>query len=65
MEESNIRNFINSSSLGVYTKYIKIVDGQKYLVKSGRSDGKSKSSILELFKHRIEEAKRCLFQNQN
>ncbi|NFQ38146.1 HipA domain-containing protein [Clostridium botulinum] len=47
MEESNIRNFINSSSLGVYTKYIKIVDGQKYLVKSGRGDGKSKSSILE------------------
>lgn len=65
MEESNIRNFINSSSLGVYTKYIKIVDGQKYLVKLGRSDGKGKSSILELLKHRIEEAKRCLFQNQN
>ncbi|MBN1071320.1 hypothetical protein FDB55_16940 [Clostridium botulinum] len=65
MEESNIRNFINSSSLGVYTKYIKIVDGQKYLVKSGRGDGKGKSSILELLKHRIEEAKRCLFQNQN
>ncbi|MGL4876008.1 MAG: HipA family kinase [Clostridium sp.] len=47
MEDDNIRNFINSSSLGVYTKYIKIVDGYKYLVKSGRGDGKKKSSILE------------------
>ncbi|MBU3105117.1 HipA family kinase [Clostridium gasigenes] len=47
MNENDIRNFINSSSLGVYTKYIKVVDGYKYLVKSGRGDGKSKSSILE------------------
>lgn len=47
MNENDIRNFINSSSLGVYTKYIKIIDGHRYLVKSGRGDGKSKSSILE------------------
>ncbi|MEG2656917.1 MAG: hypothetical protein RSA29_14575 [Clostridium sp.] len=65
MKENNIRNFINSSSLGVYTKYIEITDGQKYLVKSGRGDGKSKSSILEILKQRIQEVKRCSFQNQN
>lgn len=47
MEDNNIKNFINSSSLGVYTKYIKIIDGHKYLVKSGRGDGKKKTSILE------------------
>lgn len=47
MKENSIRNFINSSSLGVYTKYIRIEDGQKYLVKSGRGDGKNITSILE------------------
>jgi len=47
MSENNIRNFINSSSLGVYTKYVKVENGTKYLVKSGRGDGKSKTSILE------------------
>ena len=47
MNNNDIRNFINSSSLGVYTKYIEIVDGHKYLVKSGRGDGKKKSSVLE------------------
>ena len=46
MKENNIRNFISSSSLGVYTKYIRIEDGVKYLVKSGRGDG-NKTSILE------------------
>jgi hypothetical protein len=47
MGGNNIRNFINSSSLGVYTKYIRLVNGTKYLVKSGRGDGKSTTSILE------------------
>lgn len=47
MNDNDIRNFINSSSLGVYTKYIEFLDGQKYLVKSGRGDGKKKSSVLE------------------
>jgi serine/threonine-protein kinase HipA len=47
VSDNNIRNFINSSSLGVYTKYIRVVNGTKYLVKSGRGDGKSKTSILE------------------
>lgn len=47
MSDNNIRNFINSSSLGVYTKYVRVVDGTKYLVKSGRGDRKSKTSILE------------------
>ena len=47
MSENNIRNFINSSSLGVYTKYVRVENGTKYLVKSGRGDGKSKTSILE------------------
>lgn len=47
MNENNIKNFINSSSLGVYTKYVRIVNGSKYLVKSGRGDGRSKTSILE------------------
>jgi len=47
VSNNNIRNFINSSSLGVYTKYVRVVNGTKYLVKSGRGDGKSKTSILE------------------
>lgn len=47
MNNNNIRNFINSSSLGVYTKYVRVVNGDKYLVKSGRGDGKNKTSILE------------------
>lgn len=47
MKEENIKNFINSSSLGVYTKYIRVENGVKYLVKSGRGDGKSNTSILE------------------
>ena len=47
MSENNIKNFINSSSLGVYTKYVRVVDGNKYLVKSGRGNEKSKTSILE------------------
>lgn len=55
MEDMNIRNFINSSSLGVYTKYIKVIDGHKYLVKF----------IIKLLNERILEVKKCLFQNQN
>lgn len=47
MSNENIRNFINSSSLGVYTKYIIIKDNYKYLVKSGRDNGQKESSILE------------------
>lgn len=47
MNDNDIKNFINSSSLGVYTKYIKVIDGHKYLVKSGRGDGRKKTSILE------------------
>lgn len=47
METKNIRNFINSSSLGVYEKYIIIKDNHKYLVKSGRNGGEKESSILE------------------
>lgn len=47
MSNNDIRNFINSSSLGVYTKYVRVVNGTKYLIKSGRGDGKSKTSILE------------------
>ena len=47
MKENNIRSFINSSSLGVYTKYIRVEDGIKYLVKSGRGDGRNNTSILE------------------
>lgn len=46
MNEKNIKNYINSSSLGVYTKYIREVDGTRYLVKSGRGDSKS-ISVLE------------------
>jgi len=44
--DNNIKNYINSSSLGVYTKYVRLVGEKKYLVKSGRGD-KSKTSILE------------------
>jgi hypothetical protein len=47
VETKNITNFINSSSLGVYEKYIVIKDNHKYLVKSGRSDGERESLILE------------------
>lgn len=41
-----IKNYINSSSLGVYTKYIREVNGTRYLVKSGRGNNKN-ISILE------------------
>lgn len=47
MSNTNIRNFINSSSLGVYTKYVRVENGTKYLVKLGRGAGKSETSILE------------------
>lgn len=47
VETENIRNFINSSSLGVYEKYIIIRDNHKYLVKSGRGSAEKESSILE------------------
>lgn len=40
VEIENIRNFINSSSLGVYEKYIIIRGNHKYLVKSGRGFNK-------------------------
>lgn len=46
MDNDNIKNFINTSSLGVYEKYIDIRDDYKYLVKSGRDNGE-KSSVLE------------------
>lgn len=47
MKKDNIKNFINSSSLGVYTKYVRIENGMKYLVKSGRGNSKNNTSILE------------------
>lgn len=47
MNENNIKNFINSFFFGVYIKYVRIVNGSKYLVKLGRGDGRSKIFILE------------------
>ena len=47
LTNENIKNFINSSSLGVYTKYIIIKDNHKYLVKSGRGDREKSCSMLE------------------
>ncbi len=44
--KKNIRNYVNSSSLGVYSKYIKEINGTKYLVKSGRGYDE-RISILE------------------
>lgn len=52
MSENNIKNFINISSLGVYTKYVRVVDGNKY---SKYFSENRVEFILELLQQRIEE----------
>ena len=47
MTSEDIKNYINSSSLGVYMKYIILINNEKYLVKSGRGENEGDSSILE------------------
>lgn len=44
--KKNIRNYVNSSSLGVYSKYIKEINGTKYLVKSGRGYNETIEELL-------------------
>ncbi len=47
MSSENIKDYINSSSLGVYTKYMRVAEDTKYLVKSGRGNGKNGSVVFE------------------
>ena len=47
MISKDIKNYINSSSLGVYMKYIILINNEKYLVKSGRGENEGDSSSLE------------------